>query len=478
MPPADHTPTRPSPGPLANFAALGSSEVIGRVVGFYATALLARKLGVDAFGHVGFAIAIISYFGVALNVGFADIGAREVARNHDAAEKIAADATAMRLLIALAGMAAIAAMAFAFDFSSLQRTVLLLSSLALIAVALDTTWVYRGLARNRTAGLALLASQLAYLAGVVFLVDAPADVARVPLIQFAGDMLAALVLLGLLFRHRPHRPSLSGGLHLIKQSGFITISRLLRTLIVTFDVLLLGIIAGSRDVGLYTAAYRICLLVTTVAVATHVVFLPLIARAALEGNSAVSRVISRSISLTSAVAIPLTTGGIVLAGPLLVFFFGAEYGAAARAFQLLLASIAILSLHGITHNLFVAFHRTRREAVIFGAGAVINMMLNLALIPRYGLTGAASATLAAEAFILVATVVSIRSWGVELAVGKMIRPLAASAVMAAALLALANRLPVWVLVPVGGLVYVAVFSATGGIRQLRETGIAELAVQD
>jgi O-antigen/teichoic acid export membrane protein len=461
----------PAPGPLRNFAALGSSEVIGRAVGFYATALLARKLGVDAFGYVGFAIAIVSYFGVALNVGFADIGARDVARNPGAATQIAADATAIRLLIAFAGILAIGVAVVTFDFAPHQPIVLLLSSLSLIAVALDTTWVYRGLSRNRTAGLALFGAQLAYLAGVVFIVRIPHDVPKVPLIQFAGDTLAALVLLALLFRHGFVRPSLSGGMHLVRQSGFITISRLLRTLIVTFDVLLLGIIAGARDVGLYTAAYRVCLLITTVAVATHVVFLPLISRAALETPRRVSEVLSRSLSLTSAVVLPLTIGGIIVSRPLLIFFFGPEYSAGANAFRLLLASIAVLSIHGTMHNVFIAQHETRREAVIFGAGAVLNMGLNLALIPHYGLTGAAFATLAAEAFILVASAFALSKWNIELSLSRTFLPLAASLAMAAALVGLRNRFPVWSLIPLGGAVYLVVFGAAGGIRQLRHSGL-------
>lgn len=467
----DTSPARPTPGPLANFASLGSSEVIGRVVGFYATALLARKLGVEAFGYVGFAVALISYFGMALNVGFADIGAREIARNPESAKRLAADATAIRLLIALAGMAAIAMLTFGFTFEPAQRIVLLLSSLSLIALALDSTWVYRGLSLNRTAGLTLLMSQIAYLGGVVFLIHAPADVARVPVVQFAGDTLAALVLIALLFARGIPRPSLSGGIALLKQSGYITVSRLLRTVLVTFDVLLLGIIAHSRDVGLYTAAYRVCLFITTVAVATHVVYLPGIARAALETPNRVNEVLGRSLSLTSAVILPLAIGGIVVARPLLIVFFGADYGAGATAFQLLLASTALLSIHGTMHNVFIALHHTRRQAVIFGAGAAINVVLNLILIPRYGLAGAAFATLAAEAFILVASIVSLRQWSISFDPSRILLPLTASGFMAALLLLLEDRAPVWALVPLGGAVYLLVFSAAGGIRRLRDSGV-------
>ncbi len=462
--------------PLANFAALGPSEVLGRAAGFFATALLARKLGVDAFGYLGFAVAIISYFGVALTAGFADIGGREVARDPLSAKRLGSDATGIRLLIAAGGMAAIAIVAFAFITSPLQRAVLLLSSLSLISSALDTTWVYRGLSRNKTSALALLLAQLVYLAGVIAFVSAPRDVYRVPLIQLAGDMLAALILIALLFRGGIPRPSMSGGLALLKQSGFITASRLLRSLIVTFDVLLLGLIAGSHQVGLYTAAYRVCMFVTTIAIATHIVFLPGMTRSVSEGTESLTRVLSRSISLTTAVILPIVVGGIILARPLLVFLFGADYGAGAVAFQILLASIAVLAIHGTTHNVFIAMHQTHREALIFGGGAVVNVVLNLILIPRYQLTGAAFATLAAEGFILAASAVALYRSGLRPYISRMILPIAGAAVMAAVLLAAAGRIPLLLLIAVGGITYLAVFGAGGGIRrEMRESGAASAA---
>ena len=452
-------------GPLGNFAALGASEVVARVVGFFATAQLARKLGVDAFGVLGFATAIVSYFGVALTGGFGDIGSRAVARDPAAARRLAADATGIRLLIACAGIGANAVIAFAFIASPLQGVVLLLSTLSLVSVALDTSWVYRGLSRNRTTGLALLLAQVAYLAGVLLFVSAPDDLVRVPLVQFAGDMLAVLMLLVLLFGRGFPRPSLAGGIALLRQSAFITASRLMRALIVTFDVLLLGLLAGSREVGLYTAAYRVCLLVTTIAVASHVVFLPGFMRSALEGPGRLTTVMSRSISLTSAVILPLVVGGIVLAEPLLAFLFGAAYVPATAALRLLLASIAVLSIHGTAHNVFLALHQTGRETLIVGSAAVINIILNVILIPRNGLVGAAFATLAAEGFILAASSVVLYRSGLKPALSRMLLPLAASAVMGAALLMFTGRLQIWLLVPLGGLMYVLVFGAAGGIRR-------------
>jgi O-antigen/teichoic acid export membrane protein len=468
-------PLTPQRAPLANFGALGTSELVGRVIGFYATTLLARRLGAEAFGFLGFATAVIAYVGVSLTAGFGEIGSREVARAPGRATAIAADVTAIRVLIALGGTALVVAIGYAFVTIPPQRAVLLAGALSLLSLALDPTWVYRGLSMNQTAASAFLLSQVVYLGGVLALVGSRADVVRVPLIQFAGDLIAATLLLVLLFRSSRVRPRIVGGVSLLRQSGFITASRLIRTVIVTFDVLLLATLTGGASVGLYTAAYRVCMLVTMIAVATHVVYLPGISVAASTGVQRLSSVLKESLALTVSVILPLVVGGIFLARPLLTFLFGAEYAAAAPAFQVLLASIGVLSLHGTAHNVFIALHQTRREMLIFAAAAATNIALNVWLIPSYGLLGAAIATLAAEGLILVTSAFSLYRTGIRTSGSAFLSPVVATATMTVALVLLSDRLPVAAVIAAGGIVYVAVLAATGGVSALRRNpGSAEL----
>ncbi len=449
-------------GPLSNFVALGTSEIIARAAGFLATALLARRLGVPAFGVLGLATATVAYFGLALSAGFSAIAAREVAWRPGDALRIAADATIVRSILAVCGIALVAAVSFWFVDSSIRRAVLVLTSLSLLPLALDTGWVYRGLGRNHIIGFGLVAAQLLYLTGAFFFVGGPADVERVPVIVFGGELVAAAVLLTILFGRNIPRPSVARGMVLLRQSGFVTLGRLLRALIVTFDVILLGVIASNSDVGLYTAAYRVCFLIVTIAVSAYAAFMPSITRAAQANTAAIGPVATRALSLTSAVIVPMVAGGIVLAGPLLAFLFGTDYADGARAFQILLASIALLSFHGAGHNVYVALHRTGLEAAIFGAAAVLNIALNLALIPQYGLIGAASATLAAEALILASSAIALHRLGVRISLDGLVRPLGAAIVMGASLYAVAGRVHVALLVAAGAAIYAALLAITDG----------------
>ena len=461
-------PTRATP--VANFLALGSSEILSRGVAFLATAILARRLGVEGLGLLSFAAAVAGYFGLALTTGFGEIGAREVARHPDAALKIAADGTLIRILIAVFGAIAVAMAALLLVQAPDARIVILLSTLSLFSLAIDTSWVYKGLERNRIVAGGLLASQLIYLAGVLVFVRIPANVIRVPVIQFSGELVAAVALLWLLFR-RFHRPSVRGGMALARQSGYITLSRVMRSLIVTFDVVLLGLLATRRDVGLYSAAYRICYLMMAVAVATQVVYAPSIARATLLGATAVRGVMERSVALTATVMLPLVVGAAVLADQLLALLFGGQFASGAPALRLLALSIGLLALHGTTRSVFVAHHQTKLEAMIFAVAAALNIALNFLLIPRYGIVGAAWATVAAEGLILIICVVWLSRLGASFPALQLLKPLVASAVMGGALLRFGASAHVLLLIAGGAVLYLLFMLISGGIR-IGPTGVA------
>jgi len=311
----------------------------------------------------------------------------------------------------------------------------------------------------------LVTAQFTYLAGILLLVGDPAHLYRVPIVLFVGEMLAACLLFALLFGTAVSRPSFTRGLEILKRSGFITVARLLRAVIVTFDVILLGILATSRDVGLYTAAYRICFLAAMIAVTTHTVFLPAITHAVALGELPIGHVLRRSLSLTGTVMLPVVAGGVALAGPLLLLVFGPDYADGTRAFQLLLVSIGLLSLHGTTHNVFLALDRTKQEAGIFAGGAVLNIVLNLVLIPRYGLVGAAISTVAAEMVIVLASTRALFMLGVRPQLKGLVRPLLASVAMIALLLPLSGRVPVLLLVAGGAALYAVILAMTGGVPE-------------
>lgn len=427
-----------SGGIFGNFVSLGTGEVVARVVAFVATTYLTRTLGPEGFGILGFAAALCGYAALAVRAGFDDVGARDVARQPERTAEIAAGATLVRLLLAAGAMLIVLLVAAMLPKAPVVRLVVVLTGLSFFSLALDAGWIYKGLGRNARVGAALVAGQVLYVAIVVATVRGPEDIIKVPLAQVAGELGAAALLLVPLLR-RGIRPDIREGITILRASGFVTLTRLLRTLIFTFDVVLIGLWLGEHQVGLYAAAYRFCFLVLAVAAGLHVAYLPAFARTT--GAQERRRLAGRAVELSSALSIPMVVGGSLLAGRILQTTFGPAYGEAAAAFRLLLLSIAFIFQYGMIHNLLLVLGRTRIETQIVALAAGLNVGLNFLAIPQFGLVGAAFTTALAEGVIVVLGLLVLSHAGVRPSFRSVTRPAIAAGVMAVGLLAAGPEWP-------------------------------------
>jgi O-antigen/teichoic acid export membrane protein len=427
----------PSPGPvsvLENFLSLGSGIVISKAVAFIGTAYLARRLGVYGFGIIGFATAVCTYFAIALRTGFGPVGSREVARTPGTIAPVSAGVIVLRLALS-GGVFLLTFLAtLVLDKPDTVKWVVILTALTYISLSLDTGWVYKGLAKNRRVGISLVMAQAIYVSVLFLVVRGPEDILWVPLSLFFGELVAATYLAVPLFRGAAWAPDLPRAWSIFRASIPLIIGQALRALINVFDVVLLALLIGEVAVGLYTAAYRICFLVMLIAHSLQVAYLPDLSRAAHKSSARASQLVNRALEFSAALAVPMSVGGILLAGPLLIHLFGAEYGEGAEAFRLLLVSLAFIFLHGVFGLTLLAHDRTRVLMWIQALGATLNVILNLFLIPRHGIVGAAVATVAAEGLILILDFLACRRLGIDISVGVLVKPIAAAAVMAGLLL--------------------------------------------
>lgn len=429
---------------------------------FVATAVLARRLGPEGFGIVGFALALCGYLTLAVNSGMNDIGAREVARTPERAAHVYASITTIRLVFAAGALALLAAVAWFLPKPPVVRVVVLLSGLSFFSYALDPTWAFKGLERQVLAGFGLVLGQVIYASGVVLAVRGSEDVTVVPVLQFAGEFGAAVLLGLVLLRGRLPSVAFADGVRVLRSSAYLGVAKVLRTITITFDVVMLGFLATDREVGLYSAAYRFTFLLMSITSSLSAAYLPSYARTFSGESRVFRRLVEASLVTSAAVGAPLVAGAVVMARPLLTLLFGADYAEASTACRLLALSVGVIFFHWSLSNVLVASHRTRLQARIHGVAAAVNVALNLVLIPRLGIVGAAAATLAAEITIGVCGVVILRRMEALPSVRLFLPALTAAGLMSVAVW-MAGSLVVPARLALGGIVYVAALAALGGM---------------
>jgi O-antigen/teichoic acid export membrane protein len=160
------------------------------------------------------------------------------------------------------------------------------------------------------------------------------------------------------------------------------------------DTILIGIFMTEADVGIYRVSFQLASVASFLVLAFHHVLFPRISKWHTEKQfSLIEYSLTRAFTYSLFLTIPMIAGGIILSGKLLYFLYGAafEYGAHVLII-LLFIQIANIFMYLQTMCLN-AMDMPRRSFYITAVSAVLNIILNVLLIPLFGISGAAIASL-------------------------------------------------------------------------------------
>lgn len=459
-----------------NFLRLAAGETVARGIAFISTIYLARTLGAAMYGVIGVAAAILLYFNRIADAEFDLVGAREISQDPAALDRIGASVVTARLVIG-AALAIVLGVTALLVLPQPDGTVLAVYSLTLLAVAGSTRWIHLGLGQTAYVAGARVAGAALMLFLLLVLVHDAGDVARVPLSALAGDALAALLLMWLLTR-RGFSPPVA--LHwdvvrpVFQQSAPLVLSALLGLLVYNADLIFLRFLRGETTAGYYAAAYMVVSLAVNLGLTYRLSLLPTMTRLASTGEQQRELYHTATAHVFAAV-FPVALGGFLLGPRLIEVVFGAEFRPAASALTVLIWSVPLTVLRDVPIVALVAGRQEKRILRLQVWSAAINILLNLLLIPRFGMLGAAWATVTTEAVRLVLALLLVRRDGYRLTSGNRFwRTAVAGATMAASLM-IVRSAGLWIALPLGAAVYLITLAMVGGIR-LRRGALPGLTV--
>lgn len=231
------------------------------------------------------------------------------------------------------------------------------------------------------------------------------------------------------------------------------------------DIVMLELMGrGFDEIGWYAAGVRI---IDAVGVAPAMVAgacLPVLSSLALSDQEALARLYRQAQRLLLILGLPAAVGLFMVRGEIAGLIYGPGFDPTALAFFWLAPVLVFLFLNHLQLACLTAMGLQRICALATGICVLVNVGLNLMLIPVYGFVGAAAATLGTEGalFVLAATFIR-RRLGPSGLLTKGLRPALAAALMGA-LLWLTPGWHVLLKVALGMAVYAGALLALGGLR--------------
>ena len=159
------------------------------------------------------------------------------------------------------------------------------------------------------------------------------------------------------------------------------------------DVAILGFFVGNSAIGAYEFAWRVAAFVMLFQSAVRTVIFPQISEWNAKGDtSRIEDLLERALILPLLIAVPALFGGLVLGRDILVIVFGTSLSAGATVLIIFLIEKIFRSVHLTLSPTLFAMNKPELGYRGSGGAIVANLMLNFALIPQFGVVGAAVAT--------------------------------------------------------------------------------------
>lgn len=378
------------------------ADRIGRLaVGLVVGLLVARYLGPERLGRLSYASALVAIVGAIGTFGTESILTRDLVRHQDRASILLGSGFSLRIvggLIVVLGSILVALVTRPESPEILAMVALLATTSVFAAADVIDQWF-----QSRVeAKYSVLGKSIAFLGASglrVGLVFSGASLLLFAWAQWLEALLGALALVVMyhVTGGRAHRWRLewSTARQLMRDGWPLLLSGVMIMIYMRIDQVMLGAMSGDEEVGIYSVAVRLAELWYFIPWVLISSTLPSIIQGAEHSEAMLLGRMQRlynSVSIISyAIAIPVS----LLATPVVRLLYGEAYIGAAPVLMILVWTIHFTSLGMARSSFLVAKNWNRLHLATVALGAIVNVILNLWLIPRWGAIGAAVATVIA-----------------------------------------------------------------------------------
>lgn len=373
---------------LANFGYLSLLQVAGYIFPLITIPYLARVIGVESFGKIAFASAVVVWFQTVADWGFNFTATRDVAKNRDNNEKVSeifSNVLWSRILLMLFSFILLfIALALIPKFRE-NSTIILITFLMVPGSIMFPDWFFQAMERMRYITLLnLLSKALSTLAVFVF-IKQKSDFMLQPLFSSLGFVISGI--LAMYFIHgrwkiQLKRPELKPMLQTIKESTDVFINNLMPNLYNSFSTMLLGFYGGSISNGKLDAGGKFVGISHQFMSIISRTFFPFLSRRIDKHNLYVK------INLWFSIALSFT---LFFSAPLLIkLFFTPDFYDSVWVLRIMSISIFFLALsniYGTNYMIILGLERQLRNITI--VSSIIGFSLSFPLIYFFDYIGAA-----------------------------------------------------------------------------------------
>ena len=386
---------------VKNFLYNVSYQLLVIVLPLITVPYVSNILGAEGIGDYAFTYANMQYFVIFGMVGITLYGNRQIAYVRESKKKLKEDFYSIytvQLITTTISFILYLIFVLVFNRGS-YKWLYIAQGINILAAMFDISWLFMGLEEFKKTVVRNALVKLASLASIFIFIKSAEDTIIYTIILGLSSLIGNLTF----WFYVPKSIGIKNikiknlKIHL-KASLALFIPQIAIQIYLLLDRTILGVITDSIQVGYYDNSQKIVKVVLTIATAIGTVMMPKIANTVSAGDiNKVKYYVQNSFFFVSSLSIPLMFGLIGIAKELSPWFYTDKFQGI--EILIIISSLIILAIswsNVLGMQLLIPLNRTKEFTISVTSGAIVNFILNLIMIKKFGATGACLSTIIAE----------------------------------------------------------------------------------
>lgn len=444
-----------------NTSYLTLALILQKAISFTYFTLLARYIGPASLGQYYFAISFTTVFAILIDLGFANVLTREIAKRQDEAPRWLGNILALKIPLSILALAFVIVLINWLGYDMAIKQLVYISAISMVLDSFTSTFfaTIRGFHNLKYESISSVVFQLIVLTigyGALLLggelIFAMIALAIASTFNFVYSL--AIVIFKLKIKIKLLYEKL-----FIKEVLIISwpfaLYAIFQRLYTYLDSVFLSFLAGDVQVGLYQIAFKVIFALQFLPMAFVASLYPAMS-AYWQGNREQLLIsFERALNYLTIISLPIIVGGVVL-GNKIILLFKDGFQEALWPLRISIIALFFIFINFPIGSLLNACDRQKRNTWNMGIVMIASLILNLILIPRFQAIGASITVLATNAlmtFLGIIWVKKIIPYRLRKNMAVFLKALLAASVMGLAAFWGGQYLNIFIVTILGGIIY-------------------------
>lgn len=367
---------------FSNFLSLSVLQGANLILPLVTFPYLVQVLGIEKYGLVAFAQALIAYFSTLTEYGFNLTGTREISifkNNQTQLIKRFNSIQQARIFLVVLGFLLMTIIVFSFQKFQNDWQLYFLTYGVVVGTAMFPTWFFQGIQKMKFITILSVISKTIFTISIFFLVKSPEDYLWVPASQALGGVFVAvisLILINRKFKIPFKYQKFKYVLQQYKKGGYVFMSSISINLYSATTTFVLGLFTNNTMVGYYSIANRVVKIIVSLFTPFYQAIYPHVIQLSKKSYLETINLIRKILKFSLIISFLVLGCGIVLAEPMFKLVFGEDVEHSILLFKILSPLIIVLPIAYVLFNItLLTFKMDKYFLRIYITGAILNIFL-------------------------------------------------------------------------------------------------------